>query len=74
MCLEIEGLNEKRMCEHVKIYRIKKKEIQRVSFGKFIKEVDKYQFLAWAKYVSTFKYNTLIDCDTMKNKYLFIVL
>lgn len=44
MCLEIEGLNEKRMCEHVKIYRIKKKEIQRVSFGKFIKEVDKYQF------------------------------
>ena len=72
MLLEIEGLNKRRIWEYVEIYRIKKKEIRRVSFGKFIKEVDKYQFGTMVNYISTFNQSILLDGGTLKNYYFFV--
>ena len=69
MRLEIDGLNVKRMWEHIEILKIYKNKISEINFEVFAEEVNNYKFEIIDNYLSYFGCSILIEGYSLKHKY-----
>ena len=69
MYLKIEDLNTKRISEHIEISKIVKNKIREVDYGKFVSEVDKFNFEIIENYISCFGQSVLLDGYVSRNRY-----
>ena len=69
ICIEVEGLNNDNICEHIQIYKIHKNKIKEIEYEKFAQAVNSSGFNIDSTYLSCLENNILLEVYILKNQY-----